>query len=86
MQPQLSEKQIAQLNEYAQRHGQAALDELLAGALEERKRMELLAAFDEAEADLEAGRYTEHTGDTSSQLADALKREARAERESQRSA
>jgi putative addiction module CopG family antidote len=43
----------------------------------ERTRLELLAALDEAEADLEAGRYTDHTGKTLPRLAEELKREAR---------
>jgi putative addiction module CopG family antidote len=43
----------------------------------ERARLELLAAFDQAEADLEAGRYTDYTDVTLPRLADELKREAR---------
>ena len=87
----LSDKTQAGLKDYARRHGvdlQTALDQLLDAFFErnhqelenERKREELLAAFDEAETDLEAARYSEHTEDTSSQLADALKGEARTER------
>lgn len=48
----------------------------------ERARAELVLAFDEAEADLAAGRYTDYTDDTLPQLADELKREARAIRDS----
>jgi putative addiction module CopG family antidote len=44
----------------------------------ERTRMELIAALDQAEADLEAGRYAEYTAETLPKLADELKREARA--------
>jgi putative addiction module CopG family antidote len=51
---------------------------------DERTRIELLAVFDEAEADLESGQYTDHSNETLSDLADALKREARAERNNQR--
>jgi Arc/MetJ-type ribon-helix-helix transcriptional regulator len=47
---------------------------------DERTRMELLAAFDEAEADIEAGQYTDYTNETLPQLAGELKREARAGR------
>lgn len=47
----------------------------------ERSRVELLLAFDEAEADLEAGHYTDYTNETLPQLADELKREARSMRE-----
>jgi len=47
----------------------------------ERARLELLVALDEAEADLEAGRYTDHTDTTLPRLAEELKREARALRE-----
>jgi putative addiction module CopG family antidote len=43
----------------------------------ERARLELLAALDEAEADLEAAHYTDYTDATLPQLADELKREAR---------
>ena len=46
----------------------------------ERSRMEMLAALDEAESDLEAGRYTDYTDETLPKLADELKHEARAER------
>jgi putative addiction module CopG family antidote len=45
----------------------------------ERARLELLVALDEAEADLEAGRYTDHTDSTLPKLAEDLKREARAQ-------
>jgi Arc/MetJ-type ribon-helix-helix transcriptional regulator len=44
----------------------------------ERARVELDAALDEAESDLEAGHYTDYTDDTLPQLAGELKREARA--------
>jgi putative addiction module CopG family antidote len=50
----------------------------------ERARVELLAALDEAEADLAGGRYTDHTDDTLPQLAEELKREARAARDRSR--
>jgi putative addiction module CopG family antidote len=43
----------------------------------ERSRVELLLAFDEPEADLEAGHYTDYTNETLQQLAHELKREAR---------
>jgi putative addiction module CopG family antidote len=43
----------------------------------ERARLELLAALGEAEADLEAGRYTDCTDVTLPTLASDLKREAR---------
>jgi len=43
----------------------------------ERARVELLAALDEAEADLEVGRYTDYTDATLPRLASELKREAR---------
>ena len=48
---------------------------------DERARFELLAAFDEAESDLNVGAFTDHTNDTLAQLADDLKREARAARD-----
>ena len=43
----------------------------------ERTRLELLATLDEAEADLETGRYTDYSNGTLPLLADELKREAR---------
>ena len=43
----------------------------------ERVRLELLAALDEAEADLENGRYADYTDVTLPSLANDLKREAR---------
>jgi hypothetical protein len=50
----------------------------------ERSRIEMLAALDEAEADLKAGRYTDYTDETLPKLADELKREGRAERNHER--
>jgi Arc/MetJ-type ribon-helix-helix transcriptional regulator len=44
---------------------------------DERRRVELLAAFDDAESDTIIGRYRDYTGETLPQLADELKREAR---------
>ncbi|MDP9053976.1 MAG: type II toxin-antitoxin system ParD family antitoxin [Acidobacteriota bacterium] len=44
---------------------------------DERRRVELLAAFDDAESDILAGHYTEYTDETLPRLADELKREAR---------
>jgi putative addiction module CopG family antidote len=45
---------------------------------EERSRIELLTALDEAEADLESGRYTDDTDESLPLLAEELKEEARA--------
>lgn len=50
----------------------------------ERARLELLAALDEAETDLETGRYTDYTDATLPKLADELKREGRALRDRRR--
>ncbi len=47
---------------------------------EERNRAELLAALDEGEGDLESGHYTDFTETTLPQLADEMKRDARARR------
>ena len=47
---------------------------------DERNRVELLAALDEGEADLESGHYTDHTDTTLPQLAADLKQDARARR------
>jgi putative addiction module CopG family antidote len=43
----------------------------------ERSRTEILVALDEAEADVQAGRFTDYTADALPQLAGELKREAR---------
>jgi Arc/MetJ-type ribon-helix-helix transcriptional regulator len=44
----------------------------------ERSRIEILAALDEAERDLSAGRYADYSHEDSSRLAQELKSEARA--------
>jgi putative addiction module CopG family antidote len=44
----------------------------------ERARIEILAALDESEADLSAGRYDDYTNESSPRLAQDLKFEARA--------
>jgi Arc/MetJ-type ribon-helix-helix transcriptional regulator len=43
----------------------------------ERVRLEVLASLKEAEANLEAGEYTDYTDEMLPRLADELKREAR---------
>jgi putative addiction module CopG family antidote len=52
----------------------------------ERRRVEILAALDVAEADIKAGRFTEYTEDNLPQLAEELKREARSLRRTSLSA
>ncbi len=47
----------------------------------ERARVELSAAFDDAESELEAGHYTDYTNETLPQLAAELKCDARAVRD-----
>ena len=49
----------------------------------ERDRIELMTTFDEAEADLAAGAYVEHTDATLPQLASELQQEARRVRNAQ---
>ena len=56
----------------------AVRDALARWEADERARVELLAALDEAEADLESGQYSDYTSETLPMLADELKREARA--------
>jgi len=46
----------------------------------ERNRMDILSALDAAESDIEAGQFTEYTGESLEQLGADLKREARAAR------
>jgi putative addiction module CopG family antidote len=50
----------------------------------ERARLELLAALDEAERDVETGQYTDYSNETLPLLADELKREARTLRNRER--
>jgi Arc/MetJ-type ribon-helix-helix transcriptional regulator len=52
---------------------------------QERSRLEMLAALDEAEADLQTGQYTDHTDESLPLLAQQLKAEARALRDRQAS-
>jgi hypothetical protein len=51
---------------------------------DERARIELHAALDEAEADLAAGNYADYTDEMLPALAEELKRDARALRSGQR--
>lgn len=60
---------------------EAVQDALTRWQSSERSRLELLSALDEAERDLEAGCFTDHTNATLPDLAAELKREARAQRE-----
>ena len=48
---------------------------------EERNRLEILSAFDESEADVQSGNYTDYTDETTPQLIAELKAEARALRD-----
>ncbi|HEY5254143.1 MAG TPA: hypothetical protein VIJ53_05805 [Acidobacteriaceae bacterium] len=60
------------------RREEDALQEALAlWEARERNRVEILAALDEAESDLESGSFSDHTDASLSQLAGELKREAR---------
>ena len=59
---------------------EAVLEAMARWEENERARTALLAALDEAEADLRAGLYTDYTRETRSVLAEELKREARASR------
>ncbi len=52
---------------------------------QERSRLGMLAALDEAEADLQTGQYTDHTDESLPLLAQQLKAEARALRDRQAS-
>jgi len=47
----------------------------------ERNRIEILAALDAAENDLETGNFRDYTDETLPQLAEELKREGRASRD-----
>jgi Arc/MetJ-type ribon-helix-helix transcriptional regulator len=59
-------------------HPENAVEQALSIWVErERNRMEILAALDEAEADLKEGRFTEHSDETLPELAKELKQEAR---------
>jgi putative addiction module CopG family antidote len=63
------------------REEEAVQEALLLWEERERARVELLAALDEAETDLEAGRFSDYTDKTLPSLADELKNEARALRD-----
>jgi len=63
------------------REEDALQEALLLWEERERIRVELLAALDEAEADLGAGRFSDYSGETLPRLGDELKREARALRD-----
>jgi putative addiction module CopG family antidote len=63
------------------REEDAVREALLLWEERERVRVELNAAFDEAETDLQAGRYADYTNETLPHLADELKHEARALRD-----
>lgn len=52
----------------------------------ERERLEILAALDAAEADIEAGRFATYSDESLPELAEELKREARASRQMRNSA
>jgi antitoxin ParD1/3/4 len=74
------QKELIQRAVKTGRYGSA--EEALRDALarwedEERAGLELVAAFDEAEADIEAGAFTDYKGDSLPQLADELKHAAR---------
>ena len=56
----------------------AVRDALLRWEAEERSRAELMASLDEAEADLEAGRFTDHNETTLPRLLEELKHEGAA--------
>lgn len=60
---------------------EAVQDALARWQTNERSRLELLSALDEAEADLDAGRFTDYSNATLPDLAAELKREARAQRQ-----
>ena len=51
----------------------------------ERTRIEILAALDESESDISAGRYDDYTQESSSRLSEDLKFEARALRRREQS-
>ncbi|MFN0104089.1 MAG: type II toxin-antitoxin system ParD family antitoxin [Bryobacteraceae bacterium] len=61
-----------------QRPEEAVEEALVMWEDHERKRVEILMAVDESENDIDAGRYIEYTNATLPQLAEDLKREARA--------
>lgn len=65
-----------------QREEDAVLEALSLWEERERRLLELNAALDEAEADLEAGRHADYTDETLPRLAAELKREARTLRDS----
>ena len=61
-----------------QRPEEAVEEALVLWEKHERKRVEILVAIDESESDIASGRYSEYTNAILPQLAEELKREARA--------
>lgn len=57
--------------------GEAVQDAMARWEGDERRRVELLAAFDDAESDILVGRYTDYTDETLPRLAEEIKCEAR---------
>lgn len=57
--------------------GEAVQDAMARWEEDERRRVELSAAFDDAESDLSTGDYADYTKDMLPRLADELKHEAR---------
>ena len=66
------------------RREEAVQEALLLWEERERSRAELLASLDEAETDLQTGRYKDYSPETLPTLTDELKREARALRNRER--
>ncbi len=56
---------------------EAVQDAMARWEADERRRVELLAALDDAESDILAGHYADYTDETLSRLAGELKDEAR---------
>jgi Arc/MetJ-type ribon-helix-helix transcriptional regulator len=73
-------------NGRVQRPEEAVEQAMLLWEERERTRLEILAALDDAEADIEAGRYTGFSEETISDLIGELKQEARQMRHSKVSA
>ena len=61
---------------------EAVQDALTRWENSERSRLDLLAALDEAETDLETGRFTDYTDATLQNLSKELRQEARTQRQS----
>ncbi len=89
MEVQLTPEQEALVKEGIRAGRYESAEEAIGEALHcweevERRRAEIIAAFDDSEADIKAGRFKDHTSETLSQLGQELKVQGRARLQTRR--